>query len=279
MKNIWEKEAYYQDIEDVHNIEISESDIMFSKVIKLLSNYKNSKILDFGCGEGWLINEIGKRIDNSNHFFGVDVSSVGIQKCISKKIDNSQFIKYDGNKIPFQDNYFDVVLSSFVFEHLSNPELAFNEIGRVVKSGGCIIIMCPNFGSPFFKSPCNNNSRIKKMILNLFQEFISASKFKNGFKWKKVEPIELPEDVHISDYDTLCEPSLSNFEKYLSNFKSKYSIIEISSILELFDKSPFWKNVSFLKKVVIFIIKLLGKRKIFRFQYFGSLFFVVLKKI
>lgn len=279
MKNIWEKEAYYQDIEHGHNVEILESDITFSKIIKFLSGHKNSKILDFGCGEGWLISEIRSRIDDSNSFVGVDVSSVGIQKCISRKINNSQFIKYNGKKIPFQDNYFDVALSSFVFEHLDVPELAFNEMSRVVKSGGYLVIACPNFGSPFFKSPCNNSNRIKKMILNLFKEFIPAVKFKDDFKWKKVNPIELPENVHISDYDTLCEPSLSTFQKYLSNFKSKYLIVEISSILELFDKSPFWRNVGFLKKIVIYIIKLLGRRKIFRFQYFGSLFFVVLKKI
>lgn len=38
--------------------------------------------------------------------------------------------------LPFQDSSFDRVASTYVFQHVANPELGFREIGRVMKIGG-----------------------------------------------------------------------------------------------------------------------------------------------
>ena len=50
---------------------------------------------------------------------------------------------YDGKTIPFENNTFDSILSTEVFEHVFNlPEL-LSEINRVLKSDGILLITCP----------------------------------------------------------------------------------------------------------------------------------------
>jgi SAM-dependent methyltransferase len=46
-------------------------------------------------------------------------------------------------KIPEEDNSFDVILCSEVFEHLPDPILALDEFARLLKPGGLLIITAP----------------------------------------------------------------------------------------------------------------------------------------
>lgn len=46
--------------------------------------------------------------------------------------------------IPYDDESFDVVLCNNVLEHLPNPAVVFNEVGRVLKKGGVFIVKTPN---------------------------------------------------------------------------------------------------------------------------------------
>ena len=50
---------------------------------------------------------------------------------------------YDGSLLPFQDNKFDLVLSTQVFEHVKNPFALMRELHRVCKPGGLIILTVP----------------------------------------------------------------------------------------------------------------------------------------
>ena len=54
-----------------------------------------------------------------------------------------------GEKLPFPDDYFDLVLSHEVLEHVQDDQQAINEILRVLKPGGRLILFVPNRGYPF----------------------------------------------------------------------------------------------------------------------------------
>lgn len=49
-----------------------------------------------------------------------------------------------GQRLPFADDSFDLVLSEYVFEHLADPAVVLAEIDRVVRPGSEIIILVPN---------------------------------------------------------------------------------------------------------------------------------------
>lgn len=279
--NIWEKDAYYTVIKDTHPDEKSSEDVFFSRLNKILKNTKDEKILDVGCGEGWLIEKLSTNLGKDNFYTGIDISTTGINRALARQIKDAEFYSYDGTRFPFSNETFDVTISGFVFEHLSDPLSTFNEMTRVTKKGGLIIIACPNFGSPLFKSPCNKNHRLFLMLSRFIKEFTPKMFFKDEINWDRVTPIELPEDIHISDYDTLCEPNLSSFEKFISNHPNKYLIKEADSLWNSYDyeKISSDKNPGLFRKNIVNFAKFLGIKKILRFQYFGLFFFTVIKKL
>jgi ubiquinone/menaquinone biosynthesis C-methylase UbiE len=61
-------------------------------------------------------------------------------------------------QIPFEDKSFDIVLSLWVLEHLSKPEMVFDEIFRVLKKESYFIFATPNADSCLL--------RIKRLIKN-----------------------------------------------------------------------------------------------------------------
>jgi len=61
-------------------------------------------------------------------------------------------------KLPFKNNTFDEVFSSFVFEHLTNPQFTLEEMFRVLKKGGRVEIHTNNAGWLFYH---NSKSKVK----------------------------------------------------------------------------------------------------------------------
>ena len=94
------------------------------------------RILNLGCG---------------NNDYGTDF--VDISK-VSKKVIVCNISK---EKLPYADNTFDEVYSSFVFEHLPNPQFALIEMYRVLKKGGKIEIHTNNAGWIFYHN-CKSRS-------------------------------------------------------------------------------------------------------------------------
>lgn len=101
------------------------------------------KVLDFGCGNGRLAGFLG---NNYQEFIGVDISQKLID--ISRQRYNSEknrFVKLslDFSRLPFKDNYFDVVFSIAVFHHFPSREYSLKiarELHRVLKPGGKIVV-------------------------------------------------------------------------------------------------------------------------------------------
>jgi ubiquinone/menaquinone biosynthesis C-methylase UbiE len=110
----------------------------------------NNRILDFGCGS-LTLSIMAANANPQAAFFGVDVDEkiLGIAK---EKLKATGFAiqvqQYDGKTLPYPDNYFDKVMSSLVFHHLSLPQkyFALNEILRVLKPLGEFHIA--DFGRP-----------------------------------------------------------------------------------------------------------------------------------
>jgi len=89
------------------------------------------KILDLGCGDGWLTDCL-----NKNHFdaIGVDINS---------SYTLSNFIKADASKLSFKDNSFDCIIMVEVVEHL-NTSKVYSEIRRILKPEGKLIVTTPH---------------------------------------------------------------------------------------------------------------------------------------
>ncbi len=93
----------------------------------------HGRLMDFGCGS-----KPYKNLFSVDEYIGVDFENEG-HAHEQEQID----VFYDGKKLPFEDETFDSVLCSEVFEHVFNLEEVLTEITRVMKKDGLILITCP----------------------------------------------------------------------------------------------------------------------------------------
>ena len=114
-----------------------------SKMIKYLIKKYNiteeSKVLELGCGRGEFLNEF---YNNNMISYGVDISSYAKEKFPHLNISSVDMLK---NSLPYPDNSFDVIYSKSFVEHFYYPEKIFQEAYRVLKKGGRIITLTPEW--------------------------------------------------------------------------------------------------------------------------------------
>ena len=113
----------------------------FLKIIKNLckkNNKKDIKILDWGCGRGDLVKFLN---DQGYDCYGLEIETNS--KIINQlNLDSNNdiynklsFIK-DNNITKFNSNYFDIVITNQVIEHMSNKISFIEELKRILKTGG-----------------------------------------------------------------------------------------------------------------------------------------------
>jgi len=95
---------------------------------------ETSKILEIGCGADGIINYIDK-----GEKYAID-PLMDVYKSKYKMPDDVIFEKGAGESLPFENNYFDVVITTNVLDHTYNPQKVINEIRRVLKNGGILFL-------------------------------------------------------------------------------------------------------------------------------------------
>lgn len=160
---------------------------LITYLIKRFKVKKDSKILEVGSGRGEFINEFYK--------CGFDTYAVDNSNSTADYFPNINFIKLDleREKLPFDDDTFDVIFSKSVIEHFYYPENLMRENFRVLKKGGMIITLTPewNFIYKSFYEDYSHRTPFTKISLKDLKAIIG---FKNiqveSFKqlpilWKK----------------------------------------------------------------------------------------------
>lgn len=114
------------------------------KVIALAGIPLNAKVLDFGCGTGTLtimIKESHPDAIVSGIDIDISVLNQAIRKAESKGLD-ILLLNYDGRKLPFQNDSFQIVISCLVFHHLDSSikRSVLEELFRVMDKNGQLII-------------------------------------------------------------------------------------------------------------------------------------------
>jgi SAM-dependent methyltransferase len=102
------------------------------------------RVLDYGCGGGHVV-ELGRQ--QSIDIYGVEAFYAGSnarQTALEKGLLGSLVLELgEGGSIPFEDGWFDLVISNQVFEHVEDLGLVLQEISRVLKPSGCLLTLFP----------------------------------------------------------------------------------------------------------------------------------------
>ncbi len=106
---------------------------------KFIPSWKDIKVLDVGCGGGFTCEFMAKK---GAAVSGVDISDVSIETAKKHEKESNWDIEYKcaaAEKLPYEDDSFDVVNCVDVLEHVEDVSVVLAEIKRVLKPGGTFL--------------------------------------------------------------------------------------------------------------------------------------------
>ncbi len=170
------------------------------KVLPVIENYQDCVLLDIGCGFNYkLLETLSPYI---SHGFGIDFKVKEVKNLnittINARLDD---------KLPFEDNKFDIITMLAVLEHLDKPLKIIKEIERVLKYSGKLILTVP--------------SKLSKPVL----EFLS-------FKLKIISELEIRDHKKYYNYKDLQQLFLqTNFKiehhKYFQMGMNNFCVVKL----------------------------------------------------
>lgn len=108
-------------------------------------------VLDFGCGPGWLVVELARRVTDTGHVHGVDLNAAFLARA-SQHVREAGVERrvtlhtIDGHTIPLADAEVDRVVTKNVLEYVPSVDAAMHEFRRVLRPGGLLHVVDSDWG-------------------------------------------------------------------------------------------------------------------------------------
>ncbi len=139
--------AFYKILSKIYDVinPFFYTNTMRASVVGLAEINQNSYILDVGCGTGYTTEEISRKAADGE-IVAVDITLPQLKKAIRrlKSLTNMLFLRGDAENLPFKNNVFGAVVSVGAMEYFQNPKKVVQEMRRVLKKKGKIVIGAPN---------------------------------------------------------------------------------------------------------------------------------------
>jgi ubiquinone/menaquinone biosynthesis C-methylase UbiE len=137
------------------NDPVSRNAKRYQRALKSITGLQDKmKILDIGCQSGDFCAELKKL---GHEPYGIEIVAEAVADAQGKHPDIPFVLANCESKIPFPDSSFDVIWAGEVIEHIGHTDLFINEINRVLKVGGHLILSTPM------------HNRLKSLYIVLFR--------------------------------------------------------------------------------------------------------------
>ena len=100
------------------------------------------RVLDIGCGTGYLLRRLAARCAQTAELAGVDPAPAMIE--VAKAVSRDERLSFSlgvAEHLPYADDVFDLVVSTTSFDHWSNQAAGLTECARVMRSGGLLVLV------------------------------------------------------------------------------------------------------------------------------------------
>lgn len=116
-------------------------------VLRFMDRIKADRALDVGCGNGLFTLQISRRV---REVHGVDIAANAFT-ATARDHPAIKFSQMNAESLAFRSGAFDVVTCVETLEHLLNPGVALDEMWRVLKPGGHLIVSYPTINQTMAK--------------------------------------------------------------------------------------------------------------------------------
>jgi len=111
------------------------------KMVEQWAQLDNARVLDAGGGNGTYASQIQNRYQSAQ----VELFEIEFERVLEARAENvDHALVAAGEYLPYASNTFDTIISNEVIEHVDDDKMAVNEMVRILKPGGILVIFCPN---------------------------------------------------------------------------------------------------------------------------------------
>lgn len=161
-------------------------------------------VLDLGFGEGYGTSLLAP---NCHEIVGVDVEQKVVDYANKRyRTDNCHFEKYHGQSLPFDENYFDIVVSFQVIEHIDDESGFISEIYRVLKPGGRFLLTTPNKATRLKPGQKPFNRFHKREYYSHELQKVLSQKFSNVNIWG----VSATAEIHRIEFERIKRGGILN---------------------------------------------------------------------
>ena len=214
-----------------HHLNITE------KTIRLMNLRAGERVLDLGCGSGWATRLLARLVGDGPEGFGqvvgLDVSDemVRLARESSKDFENILYVWGSAQQIPWEENFFDKMLSVESFYYYPDQDRALAELFRVMAPKGRIYILINLYRDNPYSLQWVDKLKVPVHVRSAaeYADLLKAHAF------EKVEWQQIPDDAPTpDDYKTKSFHSIDD----LRAFKKAGALLLMASKPDLRTPAP-----------------------------------------
>jgi ubiquinone/menaquinone biosynthesis C-methylase UbiE len=208
--NRWAEAGEGEKMEN-HHLNITE------KTLRQMNLRPGERVLDLGCGSGWATRLLARLVADGPEGFGqvvgVDISDEMIRqaRAASKEFDNVMYVWGSATQIPWEENFFDKMLSVESFYYYPDQDRALAELFRVMAPKGRMFILINLYRDNPYSLQWVDKLKVPVHVRSA-AEYVDLLK-KHSFE--NVEYLQIPDDTPTpDDYVTKSFHSLGDLKAF-----------------------------------------------------------------
>ena len=208
--NRWANQGEGEKME-AHHLNITE------KTIRLMNLRPGERVLDLGCGSGWatrlLARIVGEGPEGFGQVVGLDISDEMVRqaRAASKEFDNVMFVCGSAQQIPWEENFFDKMLSVESFYYYPDQSRVLGELFRVMAPLGRMFILINLYKDNPYSLQWVDKLKVPVHVRSAaeYVELLKQHAFEN-VEWRQI-----PDDTPTpDDYQTKSFRSLDDLRAF-----------------------------------------------------------------
>jgi ubiquinone/menaquinone biosynthesis C-methylase UbiE len=214
-----------------HHLNIAE------KTIRIMDLRAGERVLDLGCGSGWATRLLARLVAEGPEGFGqvvgIDISDEMIRQARveSKDFDNILYVWGSAQQIPWEENFFDKVLSIESFYYYADQDRALAELFRVMAPHAWLFILINLYKDNPYSLQWVHKLKVPVHVRSK-EEYVQLLK---AHAFENVDAIQIPDDTPTpDDYKTTSFNSVDD----LKAFKKTGALLIMGSKPEVRNPAP-----------------------------------------